>query len=436
MLRLIPSLVILSLLGGCAAPVVKDSLLIQQAASELAKDESQDINTLLDEVRDLQVTAQREDLYFYSPTYIKQADEQLVKADTAIAANLSSQVTLTHILAAKQLLNRGLENKETVLAQLKPALDGIDMLTQINTNSLLSKDFKNIQDDTKDLIILIEQGKNEQSAKELPDLLTDIHKLEIKTLKKTFLTPAEDALEKAEDADAEDFAPVSYSKAKQAIENFENFIEGNATERKVIKERSTQTIHLAQHAYHVAKAVKPLLKINQEQAEQHIFSIEKMLARMGTALNHTSVSHLPLESQSIALAQAAETITKQAQALKNQGQWEKEKQLLEQQIANLKKTQSQPKEIVQAISNASEETQELATPASESQAEKPAIAELNELEKNSIDQTTDSMATTQAPAEIQNTPELDANPLESVEIKPATEVTPANNAVEMTTETP
>lgn len=340
MFRIIISITTLSLLTACAAPVVKDSLLIQQTASEQAQESNQDVTQVLNEVRDLQISAQREDLYFYSPTYILQADEQLAKADKAIESTASSKIVLTHILAAKQLLNRGLDNKQTVIVQLKPALDGLEMLTQINTPTLLSKDFKNVQDDTKDLIVLIEQGKNSQAEKDLEDVLSDIRKLEIKTLKKSFLLPAEKALETAEEADAEDYAPKSFVAAKQAIEQFEIFIEKNPTKRDEISKQSTQSIHLAQHAHHVAKDAKPLLKLNHEQAEQHILSFEKMLGRMGTALNHPNISHLPLDSQSIALAQAAEIINKQAQALKNQGQWETEKQLLEQQIENLKKSQA------------------------------------------------------------------------------------------------
>lgn len=349
MYRVIFSVVALSLLTACAAPVVKDSLLIQQTASEQAQDSSQDVSQVLNEVRDLQVTAQREDLYFFSPTYIQQADEQLARADKALENNASSQIVLTHVLAAKQLLNRGLENKQTVIVQLKPALNGLEMLSQIDTPKLLNKDFKSIQDDTKDLIILIEQGKNAQSIQDLEDVLTDIHKLEIKTLKKTFLLPAENALEKAEDVDADDYAPLSYAAAKQSIEKFESFIENNAANRDEISKRSIQSIHLAQHAHHVAKDAKPLLKLNNEQAEQHILNVEKMLARIGTALNNPDVNHLPLDSQSIALAQAAETISKQAQALKNQGQWEKEKQLLEHEIKELKKAQTKQTDIEPSI---------------------------------------------------------------------------------------
>lgn len=340
--RLISTLISVSILTACAAPVVKDTLLIQQTAMEQAKGDNQDVDVVLNEARDLQITAQREDLYFYSPTYIQQAEEQLAKAENALKTNQPTQIILTHALAGKQLLSRGLENKQTVLLQLKPTLDGIDMLTKLDSHKLLAKDFKEIQEDTKDLIVLFEQGKNTQALKEQTDVLADIHKLEIKTLKKTYLLPAETAFEKAEDVNADDYAPQLFTEAKLKIKQFEKFIETNTTQRQEISIQAIQAIHLAQHAKHVAEAAKPLLKLNNEQAEQHILSFEKMLARLGTALNHDDVSYLPLDSQSIALAQAAEIINKQAQALKNQGQWEKEKVELEKQISALKKATQQP----------------------------------------------------------------------------------------------
>jgi len=52
-------------------------------------------------------------------------------------------------------------------------------------------------------------------------------------------------------------------------------------------------------------------------------------------LNQKDVTYLPLDNQSIALAQAAETISKQAMAIKQQGQWQAEKAELEAKLAKL-----------------------------------------------------------------------------------------------------
>lgn len=355
--RLLP-VVCLSLLTACVGNSVKDGESIQQSAIQQAKATKQDPQTVIADSQTLQLEAQREDLYFYSPTYMEQAEEALEDAEDAIKSKKPSHEIIAHALTAQKLFKRGLENKPTVLKQLSATFSGLEMLKDINTDKILASDFQDLQDDTKDLIVLIEQGKTTQAIADQKELLGDITEVEISTLKKTYLTVAEDALEKADDADAEDFAAKSFLSAQKNIETFELFIESSPKQREAIQNKSSAAIHLAQHAEHVAKAAQPLLKLNPESAEEHILFIEKLMARVGTALGQPDVSHLNLNSQSIAIAQAAETINKRAntqiQMATQPPSWEIEKAKL---IAEIEQLKSQPQ--VEAGNNTQENVEEL-----------------------------------------------------------------------------
>lgn len=355
--RLLP-VVCLSLLTACVGNSVKDGESIQQSAIQQAKATKQDPQTVISDSQTLQLEAQREDLYFYSPTYMEQAEEALEDAEDAIKSNKPTHEVIAHALAAQKLFKRGLENKPTVLKQLSATFSGLEMLKDINTDKVLASDFQDLQDDTKDLIILIEQGKTTQAIADQKELLGDITEVEISTLKKTYLTVVEDALEKADDADAEDFAAKSFLSAQKNIETFELFIESSPKQREAIKNKSSAAIHLAQHAEHVAKAAQPLLKLNPESAEEHILFIETLMARVGTALGQSDVSHLNLNSQSIAIAQAAETINKRAntqvQIAAQTASWEIEKAKL---IAEIKQLKSQPQ--VEVGNNTQENVEEM-----------------------------------------------------------------------------
>jgi len=333
--KLLVGVLSLTFISACSAPAVKDTLLIQQSAQEQAKELGLSPQEVLDETRDLQILAQREDLYFYSPTYIAQAEEEIRKAESAFEDKLPAQQIVTHALTGQQLLKRGLENKKTVLTQLKLALDGLALLEKLNAPTLFEGDYADVQDDTKDLIILIEQGNTTQALNDQNSVLTEIADIEIKVLKKTYLGQAEVALEKAVDADAEDFAPESIDKAELGVEKLALFIEKNRKQLQAIADETQKAVHLAQHAEHVSIAVEPLLKLKITEAEQHVLFIEKLIARIGQALNQKDVTYLPLDNQSIALAQAAETISKQAMAIKQQGQWQAEKAELEAKLAKL-----------------------------------------------------------------------------------------------------
>ena len=342
--KAIISLCTLSLLTACAGPAIKDTVLIQQTAINQAQTEKQDPQQVIETSRELQINAQQQDLYFYSPNYMAQAEKEMAKAEDALKQSKPASVIITHSLMAKALFERGLATKETVINQLKLSFDGLVMLKEINAHVLLKDDFADIEDDIKDLIILIEQDKTQRALKEQKDVLADIIELEVDTLLAGHFSPAEKALEKAEDADADEFAAKTFEIAEQAIEKLEIFIETRYKERETIREHSEAAIRLAQHAENVAKAAQPLLKMNSEQAEEHVLYVESLLDRVTKALEHSSITHLPLNNQSIALAQAVETLSKQAQTNQKNKQWSEEKQALEATIAKLQKASEKNKE--------------------------------------------------------------------------------------------
>jgi hypothetical protein len=419
----------LSLLTACSGPAIKDAVIIQQTALSQAQSSEQDPQQAIENSRNLQVNAQQEDLYFYSPSYMAQAEKEIALAEEALKQNKPASVTITHSLTAKALFERGLATKQTVTNQLAPSFDGITMLKQINSHVLVKDDFEDIEDDIKDLILLIEQGNINDAIKDQKDVLTDIAQLEKETLKVAYFTPAQSALDKAEDADAEEFATQTFEIAEEAVDKLERLIKSQYKKRDLITERSKATIRLAQHAENVAKAAKPLLKINAEQAEQHILHIESLLDRITKALNHDSINHMPLNNQSIALAQAVETLTKQVQNKQSNAKWDNEKQALKASIDDLKKqskddtievkpsTQTTPANIQSAIKTDTAET------AKEKEKEKETNTAQKEMQTTEPQITTTEVETIEAP-----TSKLKAETIEPTTTEPVEEtVTPSDN---------
>ncbi len=336
MKKSILSLCTLSLLAACSTPAIKDTVLIQETALSEAQNSQQSPQQAIESARAIQVNAQQQDLYIYSPTYMAQAEKEITNAENALKQNKPASVTIAHSLTAQALFKRGLATKEIVIDQLKPSFDGLEMLKKIDSHTLLKDDFDDLKDDINDLILLIEGARTNKALKDQNDVLADITELEVKTLKVAHFLPAENALEQAEDADAEKFAAKTFETAEKAVEQLELLIENKYKQRELIAHNSRATIRLAQHAEQVAKAAKPLLKMDTEQAEEHILYVESLLDRVTKALDHEAVNHMPLNHQSIALAQAVERLNKQAQTNMNNSQWSNEKKELENAIAELK----------------------------------------------------------------------------------------------------
>ena len=325
----------IGILTACSSAPIKDTSLIEQTAQNIVETGQQSSADILENARTLQIQAQQADLYLYSPKHMAQAEEAMVKAEQANKLQKPDQEIITHSLTAKTLFERGLKIKPQVEQTLSPSFEAISMLKEINSHQLLKSDFDDLEDEVKDLVMLIEDGKNNEASQDQVGLLKDVTQLEIATLKKAYLEPAQKALEKAEDADAEDYASKTFEKAEKSIEKFELTIESQYKNRELIKNTSIQNVHSSQHAENIAKAAKPLLKLNNETAEQHILFIESLLDRIKTAIEHDDITHLPLNNQSIALAQSVETLNKQAITNQSNPKWDAEKLQLEEKIASL-----------------------------------------------------------------------------------------------------
>lgn len=325
-----------SLLSACSSPAIKDTSHIELAAINMVESGEQDINGIISEVRDLQIQAQQADLYLYSPKHMAQAEEEMSKAEEAIKLKKPDHEILTHSLTAKTLFQRGLKLKPIVEQNLKPSFDALEMLKTIDAHVLLKDDYSDLQDELTDLIHLIEDGQTNEANQEQQAFLKDVAKLEIATLKTAYFIPAEKALDKAEEFDAEDYATKTFEAAEKNVEKLELFIESQYKDRQAVKDASTAAIHLCQHAENIAKAVKPLIGLKAEQGEQHILFVESLLNRITTALNHENIAHMPLNKQSIALAQKVETLNKQAQTNQNNPKWSAEKAELDKTIEKLK----------------------------------------------------------------------------------------------------
>lgn len=331
------NLVIITLLQtiaitGCSTTAIKDANLVRQHATEQAQKSEQSPEAILNHTKSKLQTAMRQDLEFFSPTYIAEAQKELIAAEQAISTGASSQHVIALALTAQQWLDRAANNKTIAAQKLSASLDALGVLKSINTPTLLPDDYSNFKDEIKDLMILIEQNQTAKALVEEKDVLDEFRDLEIETLNTAYLQPVLQALEAAEDKDAEGFAENTMNNALQEAERLEAYIKTNPKNLSEINEKSHQAIRSAQHAKQVALAVQPILRMGPEKAEQHIIAIEAFLARIGKVLKQEDVRHLSLESQSIAIAQAAETTARRAQAFERQQQWEQDKLALTAQI--------------------------------------------------------------------------------------------------------
>lgn len=341
LLPLISSLAI----TGCSTTGIKDANLVRQNATAQAQNSEQSPQEVLSASKTKLKDALAEDLSFYSPTYLAEAEKEIIAAEQAMTAGSNPADIIALALTAQKWIQRGLDNKTQVELKLKASLDALAALEAINTPALLPDEFADFKEDIQELAVLLEEGLVEKALLEQKDLLEDFSELEVETLNTAYLSPVQTELEAAEDDDADDYAELTLQDAYQQAEALETYIKTNPRNLEEIAKLSNLALRAAQHAKQVSLAVQPLLRMGPEQAEKHVLAIEAYLGRIGSALQHEDVRHLSLDNQSIAIAQAAETTSRRAQAFERQKQWEQEKVILSSKVdtlqANLHKTEAE-----------------------------------------------------------------------------------------------
>ena len=323
------------LLSGCSAPAIKDANLARMSAAEQAKSTEKSPQEVIDNAKESLAQAHVEDLAFYSPTYLAEAEKEIDAAERSLLSGEEPAVAVANALLAQQWINRGLKNKEEAQLKLKASLDALSVLDEIEAKKYIAEDYADFKNEIKDLIVLLEQEKNEEAIQEQKDILESFAELEVETLNAAYLKPVLIKLEEAEDQDADDYAEKTLADAQQQATALETYIQTNPRNRSEIAEQSKQASKAAMHAKQVALAARPLLKLNTEKAEKHVLAIERYIARIGAALNHEDVRHMSLDNQSIAIAQIAETTARRAKAFDRQQDWEGQKKSLTEKVSLL-----------------------------------------------------------------------------------------------------
>ena len=321
--------------AGCSTPAIKDANLVRMSAAEQAKSTEQSPQEVIDAAKENLVEAREEELSFYSPTYLAEAEKEIDAAERSLLSGEESSIAVANALLAQQWISRGLKNKEVAQIKLKASLDALNVLDEIEAQKYLGEDYLEFKNDIKELIVLLEQEKAEEAIQEQKDILESFAELEVETLNAAYLKPVLVKLEEAEDQDADDYAEKTLADAQQQATALETYIKIYPRNRSEIAELSKHASKAAMHAKQVALAARPLLKLNTEKAEKHILAIEQYLARIGKALNHEDVRYMSLDNQSIAIAQIAETTARRAKAFDRQQDWEKQKQSLTEKVSLL-----------------------------------------------------------------------------------------------------
>ena len=260
---------------GCANKRLAQNDSYDQTALEKASEFEGDSEKALMEAEVKYEDALNSEMNFYAPLHMAQAYEALAAARIAELKGLQSESILD---SAKViiLLQFASNNKKEVEVILKPLLHQKIILEQLNSPRVLPDQFEDRLDDIKDLITKVEEGKKDIKPADIESVLDDLKQLEMDTLLEIHWQPAQDALEKAEDENAEELAPKTFKFAEKLVDKTEEDIRLQYTKRELVSEKGLAALRSAQHALYVARDAEQLLKLDNESAEKAVLRFESL----------------------------------------------------------------------------------------------------------------------------------------------------------------
>lgn len=241
-----------------------------------------------------------DELNFYTPLHYQDAQQHLEDVEALQKKqNIADKNTeiLKLALKTETLIANAYQVKKTILSTLAESLSHKEVLLELGSKTEFPRDYQNLLEDLEDLFKLIENNKVEQARKKQVTLLADMVEVEVDTLIKQQVSPAEVILDKAEDNDADDYAEQTYEKAELAIERAKKFIASNYRQRAQVSVIANEALIAAKRALNIGAEAKLMVEMNEEAAEQKALEQEALIAMIIKGMQLEGLAGLTLREQ-------------------------------------------------------------------------------------------------------------------------------------------
>lgn len=241
--------------------------------------------------------AKENNLEVLSPKNYERAADRLSDAREAMVKGKSKEKILDHIAASRGWIEEAQSRGQITQAAVKNLSDARTGAVRATAPTLYPKDFKKVDEETKDLAAQAEKG-DLSTFTDRGDKLTNLYReLEEKSVEKAYLGEAQINLDAAKKENAAKFSPKTYEVTRSKLEAAEALIQENP--------RNTDAIMSA--AADVTEQSKFLLSVNQQtkagNTEDLVLQNEKQRRMIGGMEAGMSASEQALAQSNANLAQ-------------------------------------------------------------------------------------------------------------------------------------
>ncbi|HYX38403.1 MAG TPA: OmpA family protein [Oligoflexus sp.] len=246
-----------------------------------------------------------------APTNYAKAKEELKDAKEDVKDHDKAKDILRQVAVGRAYLAKARDFAKVAQGNMNEVVEARRLAVQEKAPDAFPAEFKDADDDLKNVTADIEDNKTEAAARDRTKILAQYLDLEVRAIRRTALNDAEGRVNKAKKDGAEAWAPQSLAGAEKSIKDADNFIIANRHETAKIKELSQQALAAADKLLLINKEARNGTKATGEQAALKLFAEREKnsqqqseLAAANTRLNQANTQLNQAKAQNTA-AEAA-----------------------------------------------------------------------------------------------------------------------------------
>lgn len=246
--------------------------------------------------------AEDEELSYYSPRRLLLAKETLNNArqqpDDQQAIDQANQIS--------DVLAQAREHKKQVQEKLATLFSKMRTLHAIHADKVHPKTYQKAEQSLAILVRKLESEPEYDIKVQSEDIERSLIELQVDTLLSSQLGSARRFFQRAQQEEANRYAPLTFRQAQQAILQAETTIKTQYQDLKLVESNSQKAEHMAQRALYLSREVRSLIKLSPDDAEHAALKTEQLLHNIAQHMKLDDLRAMSLQDQSLAIIQALE----------------------------------------------------------------------------------------------------------------------------------
>lgn len=190
---------------------------------------------------------------FYAPDGFMRAQKEF---DSALKNAVDGDAFDKNVDSGMSALQKAEENTRESKMLMREVLAAREQAIEARAHEILPETFADLDARLQDNMRLVEKGKGDKAQEARGELITNYSALELMSLERATVAPAEEMISKAEESDANDLAPKTLALSEKELSLAVSILHAERTDQKKAAEHIARSKTLAERSIYISDIVK------------------------------------------------------------------------------------------------------------------------------------------------------------------------------------